>query len=237
MSRRRRSPTTNRVSHRVAVPAPRPSCLATWSPAVVVAFGGALTYLNSLFLPFLFDDRSAIVENVQIQDLWRVDVLSPARERANEVAFASALIWVLHPLNSEVVDYLTQRTESLMALFFLLTFYASFRAVTDRRIRWTILAVASCALGMGSKESMVTAPVVIILFDSIFVFDSFLAALRKRGRLYLGLSMTWLILAALLLSGPRRRSAGFWTGISPWTYLLNQPPLLARLGTRTPSNA
>jgi tetratricopeptide (TPR) repeat protein len=81
---------------------------------------------------------------------------------------------------------------------------------------------------MGSKESMVTAPVMIILFDYIFVFDSFRAALRQRRRLYLGLSMTWLILAALLLPGPRRRSAGFWTGISPWTYLLNQPPLLAR---------
>ena len=46
-------------------------------------------------------------------------------------SFAVALIWVLHPLNSEAVDYLTQRTESMMALFYLLTLYASVRALTE----------------------------------------------------------------------------------------------------------
>ena len=33
----------------------------------------------------------------------------------------SRLLWLVHPLQSEVVDYVTQRSESLMALFFLLT--------------------------------------------------------------------------------------------------------------------
>jgi protein O-mannosyl-transferase len=289
MSRRRRSPGTRRVPNRHGGPAPRPPFLAAWFPPLIVAVGGTLAYLNSLSLPFLFDDRSTIIENAQIQDLWRLSVLFPDRERpvagrpvvnvsfavnhalnglnplgyhvvnvavhvlcavvvlaivrrglelpgipgslrarATGIAFASALIWVVHPLNSEVVDYLTQRTESMMALFFLLTFYASLRAIDGPGLRWTMLAVAACALGMGSKESMVTAPVVIILFDCIFVFDSFRDALRQRAWLYAGLSMTWLILVALLVPGPRRRSAGFWTGISPWTYLLNQPPLLAR---------
>jgi len=48
---------------------------------------------------------------------------------AANVACAVALLWVVHPLNSEVVDYLTERTESLMALFYLLTLYASIRAI------------------------------------------------------------------------------------------------------------
>src|SRR5439155_17807273 len=46
-----------------------------------------------------------------------------------DIAFAAALLWVVHPLTSEVVDYLTERTESLMALFYLLTMYASIRAI------------------------------------------------------------------------------------------------------------
>jgi len=112
-------------------------------------------------------------------------------ERSTNLAFAAALLWVVHPLGSEPVDYLTQRTESLMALFYLLTLYASVRALTSRReTGWEIAAVVSCALGMGCKESMVTVPVVILLFDRIFVFSSFGEALRKRRWLYVGLAAT-----------------------------------------------
>jgi len=54
-----------------------------------------------------------------------------------DLAFAAALLWAVHPLNSEVVDYLTQRSESLMALMYLLTLYAANRAVTEpRKDRW-----------------------------------------------------------------------------------------------------
>ena len=34
-------------------------------------------------------------------------------------ALAIALVWTVHPLNTEAVNYITQRTESLMALFYL----------------------------------------------------------------------------------------------------------------------
>ena len=40
--------------------------------------------------------------------------------------------------------------------------------------------------------------------------------------------MTWLILAALLQTGARVHSAGFSTGVSPWTYLLNQAVMIVR---------
>jgi hypothetical protein len=47
---------------------------------------------------------------------------------ATAVGFSVAMIWMLHPLNSEVVTYVTQRTESMMACCLLLTLYASLRA-------------------------------------------------------------------------------------------------------------
>jgi hypothetical protein len=53
---------------------------------------------------------------------------SALRDHADVLAFVIALLWLLHPLNSEVVTYVTQRTESMMALCFLLTLYASMRA-------------------------------------------------------------------------------------------------------------
>ena len=147
---------------------------------------------------------------------------------ASDVAFCIALIWVVHPLNSEVVDYLTQRTESMMAACYLLTLYASIRAISSRPLAWSTLAVLSCASGMASKESMVTAPVMVMLYDRTFLFDSLSAAFRSRWRLYASLATTWGLLAALLRSGPRMYSAGFSTGVSSWTYLLNQCVMLPR---------
>src|SRR5439155_6472077 len=75
--------------------------------------------------------------------------------RAADIAFAVALLWTVHPLNSEVVDYITERTESLMALFYLLKLYVSVTGVhlrldyaraseADRLC--TVIAIASCAL-------------------------------------------------------------------------------------------
>jgi tetratricopeptide (TPR) repeat protein len=144
------------------------------------------------------------------------------------------------------VTYITQRTESLMGLCFVLTLYASLRSqrgstMDDRRPstnargalsydegRWTIVSVFACALGMGVKESMVTAPIMVMLFDRTFLFSSFRAAITARWRLYLGLALTWLILAWQLASTPRAGSAGFSTGISVWSYLLNQSVIVTR---------
>jgi tetratricopeptide (TPR) repeat protein len=91
-----------------------------------------------------------------------------------------------------------------------------------------VLAVISCALGMASKESMVTAPFMILMYDRIFVFDTFKEAWRRRWPFYVSLAATWAVLAALIWSGPRFRSAGFSSGVSPWTYLLNQTLMIVR---------
>ena len=49
------------------------------------------------------------------------------------LAAAAALIWIVHPLQTESVTYLVQRTESLMGLFYLLTVYCTLRGDPDER--------------------------------------------------------------------------------------------------------
>ena len=148
---------------------------------------------------------------------------------APDLALASALVWTVHPLNTEAVDYITQRTESLMALFYLLALYACIRsAASARGVLWQTIAVAACGLGMACKESMVTAPVMVVIYDRVFVFDSLNQAFKKRWRLYTGLALTWLVLLYFVLPGPRSGSAGFSTSVRPWTYLLNQSVMIVR---------
>ena len=156
-------------------------------------------------------------------------VAASLQEWSDPLAFAIAAIWMLHPLNSEVVDYLTQRTESMMGLCYLLTLYASVRALDPRRrSAWSAAAIAACACGMACKESMATAPLMVLCLDRVLVFDSFRQAIAARRALYAGLVSTLVLLAALMWSGPRIHSAGFSSGVGVWTYLLNQTVMIAR---------
>lgn len=144
------------------------------------------------------------------------------------LAIAVALLWLLHPLHTEVVNYITQRTESLMGLCYLLTLYAASRSMaeTPAAPRWTLAAVIFCAAGMAVKESMATAPLMVLIYDAVFAAGSIRKALTRRSALYAGLGATWLLLAYLNIDGPRSGSAGFNTATSPVTYLLNQAGMI-----------
>ena len=170
------------------------------------------------------------VANLAIHVLCALTLFGLTRrtQPSANAAFAIALLWAVHPLASEAVNYVTQRTESLMALFYLLTLYCALRAHREGA-RWEAAAVVACALGMASKESMVTAPLAVIFFDRAFLFEGFRDAFRSRGRLYGGLAATWVVLALLVWGSPRNLSAGFTAhDAAPWTYLLNQAVMIAR---------
>jgi tetratricopeptide (TPR) repeat protein len=137
------------------------------------------------------------------------------------LALAVAVIWTVHPLQTETVTYITQRYESMMGLFYLLTLYCFVRSVESAApAKWQILSVVACLLGVMSKEIIVSAPVMVLLYDRTFVAGSFLEAGRRRWRYYLGLVSMWLLLVPLL-TGVHQRSAGFGLGVTWWRYALN----------------
>ena len=140
-----------------------------------------------------------------------------------------AVIWLVHPLQTESVTYITQRAESLMGLFYFLTFYGALRSMENPQDkRWGIAAIGACVLGMGTKEVMVTAPLVILLYDKIVVGNSFKKIFRERGWLYVGLAMTWIFLFFWEMT-PRHDipTAGFNVpGMTPWQYALTQPQVI-----------
>ena len=151
---------------------------------------------------------------------------------ATWVAFSIALLWAVHPLQTESVTYVIQRAESLMGLFYLLTLYCFIRATeacilelraphTGRRLRfvWFSLSIGACLLGMASKEITYSAPLIVLLYDRAFVAGSLRAAWQQRRGYYFALACTWLLLGALLLgTGNRGGTAGFGIGVTPWVY-------------------
>ena len=157
-------------------------------------------------------------------------------EAALFIAWATALLWIVHPLQTEAVTYVIQRAESLMGLFFLLTVYGFVRWTEGAdaadppsgKKGWAIVSVLACLLGIATKEVTATAPILVLLFDRTFVAGSFAGAWRRRWAYYIALFATWVPLAALVAStgGNRSGSAGFGTGISWWAYALTQFPAI-----------
>ena len=170
------------------------------------------------------------------------------------LAGAVALLWTLHPLQTASVTYLSQRAESLMGLFYLLTLYCFVRGV-ERVVPnalgdiagqksalgttpstpvggdplWFSLSFLACFFGMATKEVMVTAPVMVLLYDRTFVAGTFRAAWARRGRLYGALAGTWLLLAYLLLtSHPGERGVGYIQGVTAGSYALTECETLVR---------
>lgn len=142
---------------------------------------------------------------------------------ASWVALAAAGLWAVHPVPTIVVDYLSQRVESLMGLFYLLTLYAFIRSTESASRWWPMVTVTACSLGMASKEVMVTAPVMVFLFDRTFVAGSFRAAWQQRWRLHLALACTWFLLAWLMLGSQlAERGVGYALGVGSFDYALSE---------------
>jgi protein O-mannosyl-transferase len=120
--------------------------------------------------------------------------------RALGIALAVATLWTVHPVQTESVTYVVQRAEGLMGFFYLLTMYCAVRGFSaTRRGAWYVASIVSCALGMATKETMGTAPLLVLLYDVIFVSPSLAAALKRRPGYYTALAATWLIPAALIV--------------------------------------
>ncbi len=104
-------------------------------------------------------------------------------------AFAAALLFALHPAHTEAVTYLSGRSSSMMAFFYLASLLAYLRAAP----RWVSPALFLAALA--TKEVAVTLPFALLLCEALDVRRPFdlRAALRRQalhwGVLGLGLAL------------------------------------------------
>jgi protein O-mannosyl-transferase len=143
---------------------------------------------------------------------------------SDPLSMTISMLWGVHPLTTSAVTYTCQRAELLMSIFYLLTMYCAIRgAISSKRI-WHVLSVLSCALGMGTKEVMITAPLMVLVYDRIFLEESFRGALARRWGLYVGLCGTWIVLGWLMIVHPSSESSGgyAWHGTSPSSYALTE---------------
>ncbi|MGE5750817.1 MAG: tetratricopeptide repeat protein [Nitrospirota bacterium] len=140
---------------------------------------------------------------------FRTPVLkgSQLTKHAKPIAFFSALLFTVHPIQTQAVTYIAQRFASLATLFFLLSLVAYLRsripAVANQSNRrfliWYGVSLLSAVLAMKTKEIAFTLPVMIALYEFLFLEGT----TKKRILLLLPLLLTMTIIPLNLLGTAR----------------------------------
>lgn len=158
--------------------------------------------------------------------------LAPAFGAASApLAFVIALLWLVHPIQTESVTYIVQRIEALMGLFYFLVLYLFVRAAAaPRAAPWLAASWVACLVGMGTKEVIVTVPVAVLLCDGILVSGSWRETIRRRWRYHLAMAATLLFFGFLFWLSLRqaREAGGLFARIDRWSYLITQSEAILR---------
>jgi len=114
---------------------------------------------------------NSVILFVLVQLLARAP-FSPRRLQENAMAFAFvvALIWAVHPVNTQAVTYIVQRMASLVTTFYLLglLLFVLWRSGHVRG-SWAGAGFALAFLaGLGTKANVVTLPLAVLLLDVAF---------------------------------------------------------------------
>jgi protein O-mannosyl-transferase len=152
------------------------------------------------------------------------------------IAFFTALLFTVHPVQTQAVTYIIQRITSLATMFYLLSllFYIKGRSgvrevklFSSRTIGFYVLSLVSAVLAMKTKEITFTLPVVVAIYE----FTFFRSSLKKRV-MFLIPALTTLVIIPLSVIGTHKSLGEILsdlsdkmrvqTAIPRWDYLVTQ---------------
>ena len=105
-----------------------------------------------------------------------IPLLRRKYERYRWIAFFAALLWLVHPIQTQSVTYIVQRMTSLAAMFYILSLllYVRGRLASQNQKRswpWFTGCILAGILAFGCKETTVTLPFFILLYEWYFFQD------------------------------------------------------------------
>jgi hypothetical protein len=132
-------------------------------------------------------------------------VLAGRFQQSSEIACAAALLWAVHPLQTNAVTYIVQRMTSMATLFFLLTllFYVWARVhdkIDTKKIFFFGVSALFGIMALLSKETSGMLPVIIIGYEFFFLRRTAeTASNRQKVLLFCGGLLVFLVICWLFL--------------------------------------
>jgi len=140
--------------------------------------------------------------------------------------FFAAMIFTVHPVQTQAVTYIIQRATSLAALFYTasIAFYIKYRLERNSGVKKYVFYAAAfmaCLLGMFSKETVFTLPLMLCAIEFFFFKDS----IKKTALPLVPFLLTLAIIPIVVLfahPSAMKETNEASGAISSFTYLMTQ---------------
>ncbi len=174
-------------------------------------FVNIITYILGVILLFLFFRNYIFKDN-------------------HDLAFLTALIFLMHPIHSEAIANVKSRDEIFSLIFISLTFFYSFKYMEDKKVKTLFWASFNFLLALLAKEYAVVLlglmPVALYVFSKLDIdFKTYFKSPEFKQIVYIG--ATFMVCAILMLYLKRdfdihakpgqKASTGFW--LFPFVFL------------------
>jgi len=151
-----------------------------------------------------------------LQSLFLTPILSGYCERDEQnIALLTAVLWAIHPIQTQAVNYIVQRMTLLATLFYIsgLLCYVRARVQMERKARLGLFSgcILCLLLAVGSKENAVIFPLSLALIEIVFFKNLFIETQRKTN--------IYIVIAAIVATGILSVFVAFSTMPDPLTFI------------------
>ena len=146
------------------------------------------------------------------------------KDSARVYGLLSAALFVVHPIQTESVTYISSRSELLSTLFYGICVLLFIKR-DHRKIGflWSLVVLVPFFLGVLSKETVISLPAILLAYDFLFFAKSDLRAVLSRWRFYVTYVTGGVVAIAVLLRTGVVHSIGTDVAqLSPWRYFLTE---------------
>ena len=148
----------------------------------------------------------------------------PSETEARTYAFLAAGFFLVHPVQTEAVTYISSRSELLSTGFYGLAFLIFVkRKPSEIGFLWSLVVAALFLPGLFSKETVISLPAVLVVYDFLFLSGTSVREILSRWRFYItfiagGIAAVYFLLTVLL-----KDSVGISVSHVPaWQYFLTE---------------
>ncbi len=119
------------------------------------------------------------------------------------IPLLTALIWLVHPIQTQSVTYIVQRMNSMAAMFYILSFllYAKARLAEQKGKKGALFGgcILAGMLALGSKEIAATLPFFIFLYEWYFFQELNRTWLKRHCYPFLGIGILLVVVSFMYL--------------------------------------
>ena len=174
------------------------------------------------FVNFLLHFVNGILVLLIATHLFRYFALDEPQART--YALAAAAFFLLHPVQTESVTYVSSRSELLSTIFYSLAFLTFIK--TDERkigfLRSWVVAIPF-VLGLFVKETVISLPAALVAYDYLFLSEAKFGEVLRRWRFYVTFVAGGVLAAVFLVTAVLNHTIGpSLSHISTWHYFLTQ---------------